>query len=330
MTDIVHFETDQEVTHIQTHSSHVFLLGERVVKIKKPVDFSFLDYSTLERRKMFCEREVSLNRRFSPEVYVDVVPLFMRPDGLLALEGDGDAAEWAVIMNRLPAEAMLARRLEQGDVRAEEMVALADLLAGFYNSAGTTPEISAFGSVQQVRENTEENFETTLDFGEELLPGDVRDLLIRANRDFLAAREDLFVSRIEEGRVLDGHGDLKPENLFLTAEGPVVTDCIEFNERFRYGDVLVDIGYLTMGLRAAGHLDLRQAFLDRYGEVGEPGYPEDLLAFYETYRAVVKGKIEGFRAGQPEVPEAEREEARAISNAHFLLARDIVVEAGLA
>ncbi len=109
----------------------------------------------------------------------------------------------------------------------------------------------------------------------------------------------------------------------------MVTDCIEFNERFRYGDVLVDIGYLTMGLRAAGCLELRKAFLDRYQEVGEPGYPENLLAYYETYRAVVKGKVEGYRARQPEVPAEEREDARAISNAHFLLARDIVVEAGI-
>jgi len=329
MNDIIHFDTDQEVTHIQTHLSHVFLLGEKVVKIKKPVDFSFLDYSTLARRKMFCEAEVALNRRFSPEVYLDVVPLFMRPDGLLALEGDGEAAEYAVVMKRLPGEAMLARRLEKGDVRPKEMAALADVLAKFYRHAGTSPEISAFGNVEQVRQNTEENFETTLDFGEELLPDDVRSLLRRANLEFLDSHEDLFRKRVEEGRVLDGHGDLKPENLFLTAEGPVVTDCIEFNERFRYGDVLVDLGYLTMGLRAAGRLDLRKAFLDRYREVGEPGYPRDLLAYYETYRAVVKGKIEGYRARQPEVPTAEREEARKISNAHFLLARDIVVEAGM-
>lgn len=327
MNDILHLDTDQEVTHIQTHSSHVFLVGDRVIKIKKPVDFSFLDYSTLARRKDFCECEVALNRRFSPEVYEGVIPLYLRPNGLLDQRGEGEPAEYAVVMKRLPGEAMLARRLEKGDVRAEEMEALAELLSDFYRNAGTTPEISAFGSIDQVRENTEENFETTLDFGEELLPADVRELLRNANRRFLAEQGDLFQSRIDGGHVLDGHGDLKPENLFLTAAGPVVTDCIEFNERFRYGDVLVDIGYLTMGLRAAGCLELRKAFLDRYQEVGEPGYPENLLAYYETYRAVVKGKIEGYRARQPEVPAGEREEARAISNAHFLLARDIVVEA---
>jgi aminoglycoside phosphotransferase family enzyme len=329
MNDILHLDTDEEVTHIQTHTSNVFLVGEKVIKIKKPVDFSFLDYSTLERRKDFCEREVALNRRFSAEVYLGVIPLYRRPDGLLGMDEDGDPAEYAVVMKRLPEEAMLAKRLVRGDVRPEEMTALADLLSAFYRDAGTTPEISAFGSVAQVRENTEENFDTTLDFGEELLPDDVRQLLRAANRKFLEERADLFQARIDAGRVLDGHGDLKPENLFLTTDGPVVTDCIEFNERFRYGDVLVDIGYLTMGLRAAGHTELRKVFLDRYGEVGEPGYPEDLLAYYETYRAVVKGKIEGYRAQQPEVPEAEREEAAGISRAHFELARDIVVEAGI-
>ncbi len=329
MNDILHLDTDHEVTHIQTHSSHVFLVGDRVIKIKKPVDFSFLDYSTLQRRKDFCEREVSLNRRFSPEIYLEVVPLFRRPDGLLEMDGEGEPAEYAVVMKRLPAGSMLTRRLEEGNVRPEEMAALADVLSDFYRNAKTTPEISAFGRIEQVRENTEENFETTLDFGEELLPADVRELLRTANRKFLAEQGELFQARIDGGHVLDGHGDLKPENLFLTDDGPVVTDCIEFNERFRYGDVLVDIGYLTMGLRAAGRPDLRAAFLDRYGEVGEPGYPENLLAFYEVYRAVVKGKIEGYRARQPEVPAAEREEARVISNAHFLLARDIVSEAGI-
>jgi aminoglycoside phosphotransferase family enzyme len=325
---ILHLDTEHEVTHIQTHTSHVFLFGEQVLKIKKPVDFSFLDYSTLERRKEFCEREVALNRRFSPEIYQGVIPLFRRPDGLLAVFGEGEPAEYAVAMKRLPGEAMLARRLLEGNVLPGEMAALADLLAKFYRSAGTTAEITAFGSVRQVRQNTEENFETTLDFGEELLPAGVRELLRRANRKFLAERPDLFRQRMEQGRVLDGHGDLKPENLFLTVAGPVVTDCIEFNERFRYGDVLSDLGYLTMGLRAAGRLDLRKEFLDRYGEVGEPGFPEDLLSYYETYRAVVKGKIEGYRANQPEVPAGEREQARAISNAHFLLARDIAVSAG--
>jgi uncharacterized protein len=329
MSEILFLPSDLPVTHIQTHSSHVFLQGDKVVKIKKPVDFSFLDYSTLERRKMFCEREVALNRRFSPEVYLEVRPLYRREDGALGLDVRGEIAEWAVIMKRLPQEAMLALRLERGDILPAEMTALADLLSAFYRSAGTTPEISAFGSVEQIRENTEENFETTLDFGTELLPDDVRKLLRQSNQRFLEDRADLLSERVSEGRILDGHGDLKPENLFLTDTGPVVTDCIEFNERFRYGDVLCDLGYLTMGLRAAGREDLRQVFLNRYWEVGEPDYPEDLLAYYEVYRAVVKGKIEGYRARQAEVPAKEREEARRMSNAHFLLARDIVIEAGL-
>jgi aminoglycoside phosphotransferase family enzyme len=208
------------------------------------------------------------------------------------------------------------------------MEALADLLAGFYRTAETSPEISAFGSEDQVRMNTEENFETTLDFGEDLLPDEIRGRLRAANREFLEGRGELFAERQRAGRVLDGHGDLKPENVFVTDDGPVVTDCIEFNERFRYGDVLVDLGYLTMGLRAAGRPDLREAFLTRYREVGEADYPEDLLAYYEVYRAVVKGKIEGYRARQEEVPPEEREEARRTALAHFRLAADIAESSG--
>ena len=327
MTEI-RFEREEEVTHVQTHSSHVFLVGEDVYKVKKPVDFSFLDYSTLERRKLFCEQEVALNRRFSPEIYLGVLPLYALPDGRLSLTGEGEPVEWAVHMKRLPQEAMLTLRLAKGDVSPAEMARLAEVLADFYERAETSPEIAKFGSVDQVRHNTEENFETTLDFGEELLPAARRRLLRAANAGFLDANADLFEARVAAGRVLDGHGDLKPENLFLTADGPVVTDCIEFNDRFRYGDVLVDLGYLTMGLRAAGRADLRKAFLDRFREVGEPDYPEDLLRYYEVYRAVVKGKIEGYRARQPEVPEAEREAARAIAFAHFELAEGIVENTG--
>jgi len=322
---VIRFGGDPDVVHIQTHTSHVFICGDDVIKIKKPVDFSFLDYSTLEKRKVCCEKEVTLNRRFSPEVYVGVVPLFAGPDGDLVFEGEGDPVEYAVKMRRLPEDAMLAKRLASGDVRPEEMAALADVLGNFYRRAASTEEIRAFGSVEQVRRNTEENFATTLDFEEELFPDLTRWILMAANRRFLESREDLFAERMAAGHVLDGHGDLKPENLFLTPRGPVVTDCIEFNERFRYGDVLVDIGYLTMGLSDAGRYDLREAFLARYGEVCEPGYPEDLLAYYEVYRAVVKGKIEGYRARQPEVPAEEREEARQIALRHFRLAQSIVL-----
>jgi aminoglycoside phosphotransferase family enzyme len=294
-----------------------------VFKIKKPVDFSFLDYSTPERRKRFCEKEVELNRRFSPEVYRGVRPVMRDSDGAWVVDGDGDPVEHAVWMKRLPEEAMLAHRLERGDVEPAEMEALAEVLARFYVSEATTPEITAFGRPEQVEENTVENFDTTMDFGEDLLPDAVRVRLRSANERFLAERRDLFLARMEAGRILDGHGDLKPENIFLTADGPVVTDCIEFNDRFRYGDVLVDVGYLTMGLRMAGRADLRDVFLARFAERYEPDYPADLLAYYETYRAVVKGKIEGYRSRQPEVPEAERRAAGETALAHFRLAERV-------
>ena len=319
-----------DVVRIQTHTSHVFLVGEDVYKIKKPVKFSFLDYSTLDARRTYCDREVALNRRFSPDLYRGVLPVTMVGDGTVRIGGTGEPMEWVVWMRRLPAESILTRRLAAGDVRTDEMKALAESLAAFYQTAETNAAISAFGSVAQVRENTEENFLTTLDFGAELLPERVRGLLKGANARFLEERAGLLEGRVRAGRIVDGHGDLKPENVFLPPSGPVVTDCIEFNERFRYGDVLADIAYLTMGLMDAGREDLRAAFLDRFAALAEPDYPAELLAYYEAYRAVVKGKIEGYRSLQPEVPDAERREATTISNRHFLLAARILEEAGLA
>jgi hypothetical protein len=159
-----------------------------------------------------------------------------------------------------------------------------------------------------------------MDFPEEILPDALRRNLVDANRRFLTARTSLFADRERDGRVVDGHGDLKPENVFLTAKGPVVTDCIEFNDRFRYGDSLCDVAYLTMGLCAAKRPDLREVFLARYRLAAEPGLPDDLLRYYETYRAVVKGKIEGYRARQPEVSAAERAGAARVARAHFELA----------
>ncbi len=311
---------------IQTHTSRVFLFADEVLKVKKGVRFSFLDYSTVEARRAMCEKECALNRRFAPQVYLGTVPLGRAPDGSLTpVEEGAEAVEWAVRMGRLPEDGILSDRLARGDVRPADMEALAEILARFYASAARGGEVDRFGLLAQVRENTEENFATTADFPEDLLPDALRRFLAAANARFLAVRRALFEERVRAGRIVDGHGDLKPENIFLTAQGPVVTDCIEFNDRFRYGDALSDVAYLTMGLLAAGRPDLRAAFLARFRAVGERDLPEDLLRYYEVYRAVVKGKIEGYRARQQEVPEAEREQARGIARAHFGLARDIVL-----
>ena len=308
----------EEVRFLQTHISSVFLTGTRVYKLKKPMNFGFLDFSTIELREKNCRAEVELNRRLAPSVYIEAVPITM--DGnRVTLDGEGDVVDWVVVMRELDGDLLGTEVLKRGELSESHMDALADVLVPFYKSAATGDGIDGFGTVEAVRFNTDENFSQTEAYVGKLVSRDRFKHIRDWTNTFYAERFELFERRIAEGRIRESHGDLHLRNIFFEAE-PVIFDCIEFNERFRCGDVAVDIAFLAMDLDFNGRQDLSQYVIDRYVEAsGDSGLLE-ILDFYKCYRAYVRGKIACFTSTDPALDATAQRAQRNLARRYFGLA----------
>ena len=308
------------VEMVETHVSWLFFTGRHVYKVKKPVDFGFLDFTTLERRRHFCHREVELNRRLAPSVYLGVVEVRQHSDRV-AVEGPGRTVEYAVKMRQLPRERSMQALLQRGELTAEHVRAVARLVGRFHLQAATGPEVVRHGGWGAVRFNVEENFSQTEPYVGRTLDADTYDEVRASSEAFLEVRRERFQAREAQGWVRDGHGDLHTAQVFLEDGTPQVIDCIEFNERFRYADVAADIAFLLMDLEFHGRPDLAQVLLEEYLAVTQdPGLVE-FLDFYKGYRAYVRGKVTGFLMDDPRVPPGEREALRATAGRYFALAR---------
>lgn len=303
----------------QTHISLVFLSKDRVFKVKKPVNLGFLDYSTLEKRKRFCELEVELNRRLAPEVYVGVVPITRDAGGAHAIDGEGAEVEYAVEMKRLDDRDSAESRLEAGKLGSAEIEQIAQRLVAFHGAARCDAETAKYGTIDVIEGNVRENFEQTRDSAPNVL--DVRELdaIEQWQLGFIAAREQLFAARIEQGRVRDGHGDLRLEHCYLSDAGVEIIDCIEFNERFRYGDVCADLAFLAMDLNWHERRDLSEDLLAAYARESGDYDLYSVVDFYQSYRAYVRGKVSLILEKQART-EDERSRAAALARQYYLLA----------
>lgn len=322
-------EPTQSVTLTETHVSFLFLTDRYVYKIKKPVDFGFLDFTTLPQRLFYCREELRLNRRLCPDIYLEVVELRETPEGPAFEAPGGELLDYAVKMKRLPEERMLIHLLARGEVGAGEMQAIARVMARFHARAATGAQIDACATPEAIGAVWEENFRQAAPFcGETLSTADL-DLLRARVTSFLAENVGLFQSRIEGGFIREGDGDLHLGNICLD-DRIHIFDCIEFNERFRYLDTAADIAFLLMDLEYAGHPELSPPFLDAYrGESGDP-VPEALLDFYRCQRAFVRGKVQSFRLSEPGLPPGERDLLAAAAGRYFRLARGFALRGRLA
>ncbi len=308
----------------QTHGSWVCLAGPRAYKLKKAVDLGFFDYSTLAKRRHFCEEEVRLNQRLAPRIYLGVRSVREESRRLrLAAPGDdrGVEVECLVEMERLPDDVLLDHRLAAGVVTRADLEALVEILARFYRQAARGAAIDRFGEPERIRRNVLENFEQTRSYVGETLDR-LRFAAIRsAQLSFLALKVDLLARRIADGWIRDGHGDLRAEHVAFVPE-PVVIDCIEFADRFRYGDVASDLAFLMMDLEFLGHADHAATLSRLYEHVaGDQGFRE-VIDFYASYRAYVRGKVDGMklRQGGMDAPgrmDLERRVRRHFELAHF-------------
>lgn len=301
----------EEIRRTETHTAWVFLTGEKAYKIKKPVNFGFLDFSTLDKRKEFCDKEVDLNRELS-ELYLGVEPVTLDSDGSLKLGADGDAVEYAVVMKELPQESMMSGLLAQNKVDYEVIDALAAETAGFHKQARTSAQITTQGSLDSVRFNWEENFVQTESVKDVTIPAQDFDFISEQVERFLGKYTAEFKARETQGFIKYCHGDLHSGNIFVHQGKIHIFDRIEFNLRFACSDVAADLAFMTMDLDFHGKRNLADFLLDRYlDETGDYG----LLRFHDffrCYRAYVRGKVIGFQLGQnPPNPVEIKQRARA-------------------
>lgn len=307
-----------EIKLVQTHISYVFITGDFVYKIKKPVNFGFLDFTTLEKRKHFCEREVVLNKRLSPEIYLGVEPV--TTDGKrFFINGPGEVIEYAVKMRQMPQYRMMDVLIKDNKIDQRIIDRIVQKLVPFYAQAATGPEIDFYGEIPQVRFNIEENFAQTEGYIGRALTRERFETIKSYSLSFFEKKVDLFQERIKSGKIRDGHGDLYSANICI-ADDVYIYDCIEFNERFRYGDVACDIAFLAMDLDFHRLGDLSGYFIDRFVELSGDRSLIDVLDFYKCYRAYVRGKIHSFSADSKEIGEEDRGRSLSTARKYFALA----------
>ncbi|MFE2582828.1 AAA family ATPase [Streptomyces sp. NPDC059378] len=289
----------------ETHTAFVFFAGDRAYKVKKPVNLGFLDYTEPAARRAACEREVALNRRFAPDVYL----------GLGEVSGpDCEAPEPLVVMRRMPADRRLSQLARTGAPLDDVLRTVARRLAAWHAQAPRGRDVDEQGTRDALSSRWEASFAQIRALtGEESVPDGVPEAE-RLVRRYLAGRERLFRSRIEQRRVVDGHGDLRAEDVFCLDDGPRVLDCLEFDDALRYVDGLDDAAFLTMDLEQLGAPDAAAWFLARYSEYSGDPAPPSLWHHYVAYRAFVRAKVSLIQAEQGS-PGAEPASRRLVATA---------------
>jgi len=320
-------EPTTSVNLVQTHVSFLFITDNFVYKIKKPVELGFLNFTTLDRRRFYCDEEVRLNRRLCPDMYLGVIEVRESLGGAL-FNGQGKVIDYAVKMKRLPEERMLDRLLREGNVTDDDIRRIARTIGEFHLTAVQGEEINGYGSTTSIRLNWDENFQQITEFVPLVITKRDLHIIMDWVDIFLSEHEGLFAERISRGHIRDCDGDIHMENICL-ADHIYIFDCIEFNNRFRYSDTAADIAFLLMDFDFHERRDFSGIFLSEYIEITGDRNVIMVLDFYKIYRAFVRGKVESFRLLDPNIPEDEKRTAQERATRYFLLARGYVIRSKL-
>ncbi len=313
---------DGTVSTIETHVSTLLFRDDLVFKIKKPVRFGFIDLSTAERREEACRREVELNRRLAPDVYLGVAEVM----GL-----DERVVDHAVVMRRMPDDRRLSALVSSGADARDELRAIARKMAAFHAAAARSPSISAAATGDALLGLWTASLDEMRGLAGTVFDADALDQVGSLAARYLAGRAPLLEQRIRAGKVVDGHGDLLADDIFCLPDGPRILDCLEFDDTLRYGDTVADVAFLALDLERLGRPDLGRWFLAAYREFSADAYPESLAEHALAYRALVRSKVDGLRAADGAVA-AAKEAVALLELAHGHLERaqtHLVVVGGL-
>ncbi len=320
-------EPTASVDLVQTHVSFLLMTDTFVYKIKKPVDFGFLNFTTLDRRHFYCDEEVRLNRRLCPDMYLGVVAVRESVSGA-TFRGNGKVIDYAVKMKRLPADRMLDRMLADNSVNSDDIRRVALVIAEFHKRAERGEDIDPYGSVGFIQQNWEENLQQVANFVGVTLPPEDFNLFRVWGDKFIVANAALFTDRVRGGFIRDCDGDIHMENICL-ADQIYIFDCIEFDSRFRYSDTAADIAFLLMDLDFFRKSSLGTAFLDKYISATGDREIANVLDFYKIYRSIIRGKVESLKLRDVQISVDDKQVAREKASRYFRLAKGYIVRSRL-
>lgn len=273
---------------VETHVSILFFIGDHVYKMKKPVAFGFVDLTSGESRRLACERELELNRRLAPDVYLGVAEVLLPQGG----------SEHLVVMRRLPVERRLTQLLSSGVDVSSCVEQVARAIARLHGESAHGPEVDASATCEHVEGSWAANLREIEEFVGRYVDGESVDLIAGLSARYLAGRKQLFDQRVANGRAVDGHGDLRAEDIYCMEDGPRILDCLEFDDRLRFGDALCDAAFLAMDLEHENHRREAEMFLAAYSELSGDVFPRSLLDHYVAFRALIRAKVSCIRGSQ--------------------------------
>jgi len=282
----------------ETYISWLIFTGNFVYKIKKPVKFSYLDFSSLYKRKFFLKEELKLNIRLEKEIYLDVVPIVKKNGQLRILESSKSPLlehekirEYALKMKEIPEKYYAPELIKKRKFKKISIKKIARIVANFHKLSQNSPEIDKYGSIKLIKKNSEENFRQVKPFVGKVIDESIYKFITRQTRKFLKENKDSFLKRIREKKIRDCHGDLHTGNIFITPRKIYIIDCIEFNKRFRYQDIASDIAFLAMDFDYLGRPDFSKYFVNEYNLYLKDRDLFKILPFYKCYRAYVRAKV---------------------------------------
>jgi aminoglycoside phosphotransferase family enzyme len=307
---------------IQTHISFIFIADQFVYKIKKAVNFGFLDFETLTKRKEFCKKELEINKILCKDMYLEVVPI--NKSKIIAIKGKGNTIEFAVKMKNIPQEKLMNKLLEKNRINKKIIEEISRKIANFhtnneskYDSSKSDLNVNLDPIVEI---NWKENFDQTKPFIGVTISSEEFSLIKKRINYFIKNNNYLFKKRMQNGKVRFCHGDIHSGNIFV-ADKIYIFDAIEFNDRLRCSDVAADIGFLAMDLEFKNKPELAKLLVERYIEYSKDLEIGDVLAFYKCYRAYVRGKVISFKLNDPNIDNREKEQAKIEAKRYFKLAR---------
>jgi len=328
----------KKVDLIQTHTSWVFLTGKYAYKIKKPVFFGFLDYTTLSAREHFCLEEFRINQILAPDIYYKVIPIVKK--GSKIMLGGGrtpfkkkrlagvrplnqkdyyDVVDYAIKMRELPQTAIMTHCLETNKITYSDVDEIARIIADFHSKSVSKPDFHKYGEREIIKYNWDENFAQTEPFIGITISKKLFTEIHQRVQDFMQDNELIFRKRVRDSKIKQCHGDLHSRNIFIS-DKVYIFDCLEFNPRFAVSDVASEIAFFVMDLEFYQHKELADFFIGRYLRYTNDWEMLKVLDFYKCYRAYVRGKVTGFNLNDRGMSRQEKRQAKKTAHAYFALA----------